>query len=156
MRGSEQEWAEILDIIKSTARRRYGWLDVDELVSVASLEAVKASARWNPATGCSMKNFLLIRARGAMQDYLKLHESLKRGQMPKRVAVPGSLHDAVSARIELNKGLQILTPIERDCLLRFWWGNTTIEIAQRLHVCQSRVSQHLMSARGAIRERLAR
>lgn len=154
MRGSEQEWSEILEIIKSTARRRYGWLDVDELVSVASLEAVKAEARWKPETGCSMKNFVLIRARGAMQDHLKLHESLKRGQMPKRVAAPGSLHNATAARVELARGLKVLTPVERECLLRFWWGSKTSEIGRRLHICRTRVSQHLISARAAIREQV--
>lgn len=152
MRGTPEEWSEILAIITMLARRRYWWLDFDELVSVASLEAVKAEGRWDPATGCSLRNFVMIRAAGSMRDYLKLHENLKRTQMPARIPAPGCLHDEVMARVELQEGLAVLRPIERECLLSFARGETTIEIGRRLRICQSRVSQHLMAARAAIRE----
>lgn len=147
---AEVEWDEILRIIRGMAFKRcYAsgrWDGYENMVSAAAMEAALAERRWKPEGGSSLKNFVLLRARGAMLDELK-HRWYKRTEsLPEDYAAP-DWETLMIRKMDLMKALGALNPVDRDCLVRFEQGEPVKEIGARLGVTGKRVSQRLGQAR---------
>ncbi len=57
---------------------RPSWVDLDDLIQEGAIGAMLAARRWDPAPGASLRTFCVLRARGAMRDFVRAQDPLSR------------------------------------------------------------------------------
>ena len=120
--------------------------DDDDLAQDAWVAILPLVGRYDPGLGVPLRGFVHRRCRGAVLDALRLRTGSRNRH--RRVQVPlfdniVGVWDAtpIDDRDELERALARMTQRERSVLVAFHGGVPQEQIAARLGVTQSRVSQ---------------
>lgn len=139
----------VRDIAKLVWMRARGRVDFDELVSVGYVGLILAVDTFEQERGIQLKTYAQYRIRGAMFDYLRSLDWVKRTERdrikagladepqfcPIETADATARHDpafiAIEASVDAGKLLRVLTPIQRSAVLAHFAEFTPDEIAAK-------------------------
>jgi RNA polymerase sigma factor (sigma-70 family) len=67
------DWGFVRSVVRMATRHLPAHVDRDDIVQEASIAALRAADRYDPTRGVPFENFLAIRIRGVVRDYIRDH-----------------------------------------------------------------------------------
>lgn len=157
----------VVKIAKNMRRLLPHCVELADLMQEGSIGLLRAQRSYAPRPGCSFETYASHRVRGAMLDYLRAIDPLKRVQrkhatggaalcweLPAQIVEP-ELPELPGTRARLLRAIEALPERERRLVERlFWDGAQGREVARELGVTPSRVIQLREQALARLRRRM--
>lgn len=142
----------LVHIIARIQKRKFPYLDLDELIAAGNLGLVKAARDYNQALG-SFSNFASPRIAGEMMD---MERELRWGKITKRQKTE-PVEDCELLESKNSRFYQTITDVlDKECKNIFVWyyrDNYSLEdIAEKMGTGISWISQLLKKSRNKIKE----
>lgn len=106
------------------AASRYPAGERDDLLQEAEIAYWQAAQRFDPARGCKLSTYAMVRIRGALLDWLRQVDYRQRGSEIEPILLPGDIHAAGNDSPErsalLHLALNKLTAAERREILLYY------------------------------------
>lgn len=152
----------VLQLIWKLANQFRSWLELEDMIQIGNLRALKAIRKWNPKHGKLTTLIWTATRRQLINERVKEHSRIRTGPLPHedpsyaRPWTPLQMLEAADEQASIKRQVQyVFTHISEDdatlLRLRYWEGLTRPQLAERFGVAKITIDKRLQKAHARCR-----